>query len=55
VKSLKLSNPWYSCQTSQRPSNAPSAWSSVGSGKALILVIFRAVALILATPEKLGE
>jgi hypothetical protein len=55
VKSSKLSKPWYSFQTSQRPSKVPSAWSKLGSGNALILVICLFVALILATPEKAGE
>src|SRR5215475_9232964 len=52
VKSSKLSKPWYSFQTSQRPSKAPQAWSNSGSGKPLILVTALVLASIRATPEK---
>src|SRR6476660_8843487 len=55
VKSSKLSKPWYSFQTSQRPSKAPHAWSNFGSGNALILITALVLVSTRATPEKRGE
>src|SRR6185436_17264207 len=45
VKSSRPVREWYSDQTSQRPSKAPSAWSAAGSGNALMCL----TALVLAS------
>src|SRR5436190_8469502 len=55
VKSSRPVREWYSDQTSQRPSKAPSAWSAAGSGNALMCLTALVLASISTTPEKPGE
>ncbi|HUK95630.1 MAG TPA: hypothetical protein VLU96_11325 [Gaiellaceae bacterium] len=52
VKSSKFSSEWYSFQTSQRPSKAPSAWSVLGWAKPRIRVTRPVGTSTRATPDQ---